>query len=42
MPEDRERLRVLEDENGKRYAKQFTNAELQEHLAANPGHTVVR
>lgn len=42
MSEEQERLRVLEDENGVRYAKQFTEAELQAHLAANPGHTVVR
>jgi len=39
---DKEKLRVLEDENGNRYAKQFTKAQLQEHLAKNPGHTVIR
>jgi hypothetical protein len=41
MPE-REKLRVLADENGKRYAKQFTPAQLEEHLAKNPGHTLIR
>ena len=38
----KEKLRVLEDENGKRYAKQFTPEQLEEWMAANPSHTLIR
>jgi hypothetical protein len=35
-------MRVLEDENGVRYAKQFTPEELEQWLKDHPGHKLVR
>lgn len=37
-----EKLRVLEDENGVRYAKQFTPDQLKQWLEEHPGHKLVR
>ena len=37
-----ERLRVFEDENGNRYAKQFTQEEFDAWVVANPTHRVVK
>ena len=42
MANSQERLRVFEDENGKRYAKQFTKDEFDKWVAAHPNHTVIR
>lgn len=39
---EREKLRVLEDASGKRYAKQFTPSELAEWMEAHPDHKLIR
>jgi len=36
------RIRVFQDEQGRNYAKQFTNQQVEQWLADNPTHKLIR